>query len=137
MTTFMIACWKGDTCVRLLLRDLRVNVNTPRSDGWTPLRFVAFKGHLEFIRWWIASGREMDLGTPGEWETDAIGAAKRENRTEVVPLLERFKSDASKTRSEVRMELGITGKSIHLFHPLFFFFGICLLVEVSHCCSLE
>ena len=54
------------------------------------------------------SGQEMDLGTPEREETDAVGAAKQEGRTDVVTLLERFKSDPTKTRSEVKMELGIT-----------------------------
>ena len=58
----------------------------------------------------------MDLGTPGDiYKTDAIGGAKQEGKTEVVSLLERFKSDAAKTRSEVRKELGITGQ-----YPSFF-----------------
>ena len=63
----------------------------------------------------------MDLGTPGGVDkTDAIGKAKmigkyddeakKKSKTEVVSLLERFKSDAAKTRSEVRLELGITGQ---------------------------
>ena len=33
---------------------------------------------------------------------------------EALTLLERFKSDATRTRSELRMELGITGRSIHI-----------------------
>jgi len=53
----------------------------------------------------------MDLGKPEDVdETDAIGVAKRNGKTEVVTLLERFKSDAAKTRSEVRKELGINGQ---------------------------
>ena len=53
----------------------------------------------------------MDLGTPGDVnKTDAIGGAKRNGKTDVVTLLERFKSDAAKTRDEVRKELGINGK---------------------------
>ena len=39
-------------------------------------------------------------------ETDAIGVAKKEGETEVVTLLERFKSDAAQTRHAVRVELG-------------------------------
>jgi len=59
------------------------------------------------IKWWIGSGREMDLGTPGDVEkSDAIGEAKRQGKTEVVPLLERFKSDPAKTKHAVRVELG-------------------------------
>jgi len=48
----------------------------------------------------------MDLGTPGDIDTDAIGVAKKRGKTEVVTLLERFKNDASKTRHAVRVELG-------------------------------
>ena len=82
-----------------------------------PLHWWAARyGYLDIIRWWIASGREMDLGKPGDvYKTDAIGGAKREGETEVVTLLERFKSDAAKTRSEVRKELGITGQ----YHSFF------------------
>ena len=50
----------------------------------------------------------MDLGKPGDvHRTDAIGAAKERGKTNVVTLLERFKNDASKTRSEVKLELGL------------------------------
>jgi len=73
----------------------------------TPLWHAASYGRLEVIKWWIASGREMNLGTPGEYTTNAIGRAEKYGKTEVVTLLERFKSDASKTRSEVRLELGL------------------------------
>jgi len=41
----------------------------------------------------------------GDDATDAIGAAKERLDTEVVTLLERFKSDAAKTRHAVRVEL--------------------------------
>ena len=49
----------------------------------------------------------MDLGTPGDDETDVIREAKTWGRTEVVTLLERFKSDAAQTRHAIRMELGL------------------------------
>ena len=39
-------------------------------------------------------------------KTDAIGAAKERGKTEVVTLLERFKSDATQTRHLVRVKLG-------------------------------
>ena len=64
----------------------------------------------------ISPGREMDLGKPGDvYKTDVIGGAKKNGETEVVALLERFKSDAAKTRSEVRKELGITGQYYFIF----------------------
>ena len=89
-------------------------VEEPNNYGATPLQNAAYWGRHDEIKWWIASGREMNLGTPGDIDkTDAIGAAKKYWRTEVVSLLERFKSDATKTRSEVRLELRITnGKSV-------------------------
>jgi len=50
----------------------------------------------------------MDLGKPGDdMKTDAIAAAKKEKKTEVVTLLERFQSDAAKTRYAMRVELGL------------------------------
>jgi len=124
-TPFSGACANGRTsCVQLLLRDSRVNVNEPGNDGDTPLRNAASWGHLDTIKWWIASGREMELGKMGNYKTDAIAQGKEKGHTEVVTLLERFRSDAIKTRSEVRLELGITpGQS------RFPFFFLILRVE--------
>ena len=112
-TPFYLACFRGYTsCVREMLKDSRVKVNEPTDYGETPLWRAAYLGRLDVIKCWIISGREMDLGTPGDVKkTDAIGAAKQQDKTEVVALLERFKSDAAKTRSEVRKELGINGQS--------------------------
>ena len=112
-TSFSGACGNGNTsCVREMLKDSRVKVNEPNNYGETPLWRAADQGHLDVFKWWIASGREMDLGKPGDIrKTDAIGGAKRNDNTEIVTLLERFQNDATKTRSEVRVELGITGQS--------------------------
>jgi len=116
-TPFNIACLNGFTsCVRLLLKDSRVMVNEPTYHGSTPLYSASFKGHLDVIKWWIASGREMDLGTPGQRQSDAIGVAKKYGETEVATLLERFKENPVETRDEIRHELGINGQSDH---PLF------------------
>ena len=52
-------------------------------------------------------GREINLGKPGKDKTDVIGVAKKWRRTEVVALLERFKSDAAQTRHVMRVELGL------------------------------
>jgi len=93
--------------VRLLLKDSRVKVNEGNKYGETTLRYAAFRGHLDVIKWWIASGREMDLGQPGDvGKTDAIGITKKEGKTEVVTLLERFESDVVQTRHAMRLELG-------------------------------
>ena len=90
-----------------MLKDSRVNVNEPNKGGRTPLRCAAGNGHLEIIRWWIASGREVDLGTPGDQKTDAILAAMRNGKQEVVTVLELFKRDATQIRHMTRVELGV------------------------------
>ena len=115
-TPFYLACCGRISCVREMLKDSRVKVNEPNNDGETPLYVAAKNAHLDVIMGWIASGREIDLGEPGDVDkTDAIGGARKNGKTEVVALLERFKSDAAKTRSEVRKELGITGQYYFIF----------------------
>jgi len=104
---FYLACYGNTSCVREMLRDSRVEVNQRNNNECTPLWCAAHRCHLDVIKWWIASGREMDLGTPGDvFKTDAIGAAKKEGATEVVILLERFKNDAVQTKHAMRVELG-------------------------------
>ena len=90
-----------------MLKDSRVKVNEPGYDGETPLWYAARYGLLDVIKWWIASGREMDLGTPGDVDrTDAIGVAKRDWRTDMWRLLERFQDYPEETRHQVRVDLG-------------------------------
>ena len=107
LTPFYTACQNGRTsCVRLLLKDSRVKVNETNNGGSTPLRYAAHRGHLDIIKSWIASGREMDLGTPGNSQTDALGEAKKYGETAVAPLLERFKENPEETRHRMRVQLG-------------------------------
>jgi len=109
-TPFFLACYNGhSSCLREMLGDSRVNVHEP-GNGCSPLWQAAVNGHVDVIRWWIASGREMELGKPGDGGTDAIGAARERGYSGEVTLLERFKGDPARTRSEVRMQLGITGQ---------------------------
>ena len=106
-TPFLQACLSGHTsCFRLLLKDSRVLVKVPNNSRRTPLWLAAFDGFLDVITWWIASGREMNLGAPEDRETDAIGVAERRGETEVVTLLERFKENPEKIREAMRLELG-------------------------------
>ena len=108
-TPFNYACLRGYTsCVREMLKDSRVKVNEPDNDGYTPLWCAALYGHLDVIGWWIVSEREIDLGKLRDVDkTDAVGVAKKHGEIEVAALLERFQRDATQTRSEVRMELGL------------------------------
>ena len=108
-TPFFFACSTGYTsCAREMLKDSRVEANEPTNDGETPLWRAAYYGHLDVIKWWIASGREMDLGKPEDVDrTDAIGVAKEYGETEVATLLERFKNNPEETRHNMRVELGL------------------------------
>ena len=118
-TPFYWACNGRPSCVREMLKDSRVKLNVPKNDGCTPLWRAAYYGFLGIIKWWIASGREMDLGKPGDvGKTDAIGGAKKSGKKEVVTLLEKFKKDAAKTGSEIRKELGINGQYYHSFFSI-------------------
>jgi hypothetical protein len=106
-TPFLFACASGNTtCVQLMLKDARVKVNEPDNYGHPPLWFAAESGYLKLIQWWIASGREMDLGQPEKEYNDAIGGAKKYWKTEVISLLERFRDYPEETRYQVRVELG-------------------------------
>jgi len=107
-TPFYSACYCGKTSsARLLLKDSKaVDFNERDVDGFTPLWRAACWGRLDVIKWWIASGREMDFGEPRNERTDAIGVAKRRGQTETATLLERFQSNATKTRHAMRVELG-------------------------------
>lgn len=121
-TLFGWGCSQGKiACVRMLLRDGRVNLNMPDNLGFTPLWWAASNGHLEVIKWWIVSGREMDLGKPKDVYTDAVMAAKGKGKAEITALLEKFKANPAQARSEIRKELQITGETFFFFPALLFF----------------
>ena len=109
-TPFYYACNGYTSCVHEMLKDSRVKVNETDDDGHTPLYLAAWSGRLETIKWWIVSGREMDLGTPGDvGKTDAIGVAKEWGHAKVVTLLERFKENPGGTKHVMRVDLGWYG----------------------------
>lgn len=111
-TPFLLACAEGRTsCFLELLRDARVQLNTPDKDGYTPLSLLAAAGSLEMIKWWIASGRDLEQTGKPNSNADAGAQAKKAGKAAVVSLLKAFKDDPVKVRKEVRKELGIAGES--------------------------
>jgi len=87
-TPFLYACRSGSTsCVREMLKDSRVKLNEPAIDGHTPLWWATYLGKLDAIKWWIASGREMDLGKPGGCREDGChgGGQRRTARQKCDP----------------------------------------------------
>jgi len=106
-TPFMWACSEGTvSCVRVLLKDPRVNLNERGSRGSSPLYSACFGGHILVVKWWIASGREMDLGESGNDKTDVIGRTKLGRQQDLAALLERFQEIPEETRHLVRVDIG-------------------------------
>ena len=110
-TPFGISCVNGSTsCVREMLKDSRVELNEPDESGNPPIVWTVAYEHIDIIRWWIASGREIDLGKLADFMMDAIETARENVQGEIAKLLERFKENPEETRGEVRRELGIKGQ---------------------------
>lgn len=111
-TPFLVACINGSTgCARLLLKEAKLeNLNWRSLFGDTPLQRIAQGGLLDVAKWWIASGKELDLS-----EHTNTGKA------EVVSLLERFGDHPEDTRHEVRVELGwYDGVAAEIFAQIIF-----------------
>lgn len=102
--------------IQRFLWDPTVVVNEPDYDGCTPLYHIIHSKQPDVVKWWIASGRDMDLGTPGNPNTDAIGEARRIytwdteevklQQAKLATLLERFKENPDYIRYATRLELG-------------------------------
>jgi len=106
-TAFMAACYRRNSaCIRLLLADARVKLSEPDNIGRLPLEQLMFNDDVTNIKWWIASGREMDL------KSNRITGAKMKHdkmtQTVIAPLLDRFEADPDQVRREVRAEFGYT-----------------------------
>lgn len=113
------------SCAKLLLSDPRVDVIKPR-DKHTPLALAGGKGRVDIVKWWIASGREMYFGEPGNMYNDVMAITKetltyyyepeqkRKERSETFSLLKKFKEDEERTRREVRLELGLVDQDVEV-----------------------
>ena len=109
--------------VRLLLRDPRVDLTMADKGGHSPFVWIVKDESLPIVEWWIASGREVKLGKPGNAETDAIMAAKSTwfFRAQMVTLLENFKQNPEEVRHAVRSRLGwYTKEAAEVFALLVF-----------------
>jgi hypothetical protein len=113
-TPFLLGCYWGKVeVVKVLLKDSRVDINMTDDDERTPLWCASYWGYVEVIEWVIAlRGDELDLDKKGKYYLDeieytTIEIARKENKTEVVSLLERFMANPTQTRHELRVELGL------------------------------
>ena len=137
-TPFMWACNNGKSpCARVLLKDPRVSVTQANVWGYTPLQRASLLGSLDLVKFWIASGREMDLGQPEEPESDAIQAAEkmepwhggeqRKRKSDIATLLKDFREDPEPVRSVVRQEVAWFDELAADFFALVIFFSEGLL----------
>ena len=114
-TPLSFACQSGKVgIVQELLRDPRVDV-TLHDSGWhTPLWWASWNGNREVVEWLMASGRDLgDIENKKDWKGNtARDIARKENKTEVASLLERFIANPTLTRYEVRMKLGVLNEVV-------------------------
>ena len=105
---FVYACQnKRISCLRLMLSDARVEVNRLIFGKESPLcRAIMMHGNITVVQWWIASGREMNLGSPENDLTDATTTAKITKQRRIALLLKNFKENPDRTRYEVKLHLG-------------------------------
>jgi len=110
-TPLYIACEIGHTeVVKLLLEDDRVDPAKPRLDGATPIFIAAQNGHLEVIRHLLAGKKKVDLDA--KWRNiTAIEQAQRNDRKDVVQLLQAYQVDSDKVRQQLRKQLGICARN--------------------------
>jgi hypothetical protein len=119
-TPFLLGCLLGKVeVVKVLLKDSRVDINMADNYECPPLWWASCYGHDEMIKWMIAlRGDELDLAKKGMYrgqEYTAIEIARKENKTEVVSLLERFTNNPVEIRREVKNELRLRGLSYTFF----------------------
>ena len=117
-TPLLLSCGNGQvSVVQLLLKDPRVQVAVKDNYGHTPLWLSAARGQLAIMEKLMASGR--DLGDIMEKATHwgdgkeylVIQVAKRNKKTKVVAVLERFMANPARTRHELRVKLDMLGMS--------------------------
>ncbi|MEZ0389043.1 MAG: ankyrin repeat domain-containing protein, partial [Verrucomicrobium sp.] len=90
-TPLYIAAQEGHTgMVEVLLRQKGIEINVPDSAGATPLYVAAQNGHLEVVRLLLANkaGLNCRYGDP-------IEAARSEQHTEIVKMLEEAKKQSA------------------------------------------
>jgi ankyrin repeat protein len=115
-TAFSETCkTNSDRSAMMLLMDPRLRQNALLPSGESPLVRAISTTSIMVIRHWIASGRDMWLGNPGDALTDAIGKARtplihtttNQNGTNtVLGLLESYRDHRKATTHMVRIRLG-------------------------------
>lgn len=104
--------------VKLLMEDVRVDVNQGDNDLETPLWVAVHWGIIDVVELMISSGRDLYLGNPHLDNFYVLKEARLKRSTDssnkileekqkIVTLLENFEVNANRTRYEVRRKLGL------------------------------
>ena len=116
---FWIACGAGNNeCALIMLQDPRVDVNMADGDGWSPLMIACYFGNTKTVQLLISYGRNIDIhkkSTKNNWLgikscSTALDAAKQQNRTDIVKLLQQYQNNPKETQKTTRIELNLKGK---------------------------
>ena len=92
-----------------------------------PLLRAARFGRYKVVEWLMASGRDLgDLSAKGicfqgSREYTSLENARKEQRADVVGLLERFRSNQAQTGQELRVELRFSDELAAVFFALMVF----------------
>jgi len=49
--------------VKLLLNDIRVDINKAANDGWTPFHIACYNGHTEIVKL-LLNDKRIDINNP-------------------------------------------------------------------------
>jgi len=111
-----VACNTGNTAtVRILLQDERVDVNqATMTQSSTPLKEAIWYGHVEVVKWMIASGRPIQFSVDDGRRIPGSYRNRGKNAQEAAILVEKFWKNEESTRAEVKKELGVNGKTLLL-----------------------
>jgi ankyrin repeat protein len=114
---FAITCaLDREESAKMLLGDMRIDINKANEDGRTPLWWASCRGRLHIIQLILASGRHIDtlkadadgytaVGI-AEWYSDALP-----HRSIIIALLNSFEKNPEETRFRLRVALGYPSES--------------------------
>jgi ankyrin repeat protein len=111
ISLFNLTCrYNRYSMVRKMILDSRVELDSVDKHGDTPFQFLAWNGKIDLIKLAIATGRPTTLcDNPRCYEggKGALAGARMGNHQNIIDLLDRYKQNAEKTRSEIRLELNM------------------------------
>jgi hypothetical protein len=122
ITPFIEACSRGNSaCVKILLDDARVALDEISAFNYSALYSASNNNHIQVVKIWIASGRELVFEGPGNWGADVVKISRLKDHHEMVSLLENYQENKEATIHRVRIEMNwYHEKAAHYFSSVVF-----------------